>query len=185
MATNTKLAPWRQYDEADVLNLFAYSGAIPVTAGTVVKPVASGWRSDEAFTQLLGDVGAHYNNTVSQRFGTLPCVTDAGSGDNVLGILLYDVREQDENGLLYKFNPRKAIENSHTLSGQTSPILTRGFILISGTINGGATAGAQAYASGAGALTTTSTNQTNASTVGKFFGGTDSNGFALLYVNIQ
>lgn len=185
MATNTKLAPFRQYDEADVFNMCAYSGAIPVTAGTVVKPVASGWRSDETDSNVLGSVGQAYGNTVSTRWGTLPCVTDAGTGDNVLGILLQDVREQDENGLLYKFNPRKAIENNHCLSGQTVPILTRGFVLISGTFNGGASAGAQAYASGAGAITTNAINQTNSSTVGKFFGGTDSNGFALLYVNVQ
>ncbi|MEK6881865.1 MAG: hypothetical protein AABY22_19765, partial [Nanoarchaeota archaeon] len=81
MATNTKLAPWRQYNESDVFNMCAYSGSIPVTAGTVVKLVASGWRSDETDLQTIGAVGASFNNTVSTRWGAVPSVTDAGTGD--------------------------------------------------------------------------------------------------------
>ena len=185
MATNTKLRPFRQYNDSDVINMFAYSGNIPVTAGTVVQPQGSGWRSDEALNEALGDVGRAYNNLVSERWGTVARCSDATTGVPVLGITLYDVREQDENGLLYKFDPRKAVENNHILSGQTVPILTKGFVLISGVFNGAVTAGASAYPSGAGVISTTITNQTDASTVGKFFGAADSDGFALLHVNVR
>lgn len=173
-----------QYAEHDVINLFKYSGTLPVTQGTIVTFVGSGWRNDDTDTQFLGSVGASYTNVYSQRFGILPAVTAAGTGQLVAGMLLYDVREEDENGLNFKFNPRKAAEMQCARSGEAVPILTRGFVLISGTFNGSVTAGATAYPSGAGAITTTSTNQVQGSEVGKFYGATDAQGYALLRVNV-
>lgn len=178
------LQPFRQYAEAEVLNLFAYSGTIPVNKGTVVKFVGSGWRTEDADLTLLGPVGASFPNTLSTRWGILPSVTPAGTGDLVAGMLLHDVREQDENGELLKYNPRKAAELQCTISGQVTPLLVRGFVLYSGSQNGGYTAGATAYPSGAGEITTTSTNSVPASVVGKFYGAPDSFGCALLYVSI-
>lgn len=174
-----------QYAEQDVINLYAYSGTIPVTQGTVVGFVGSGWRNDDTDTQFLGSVGASYNNVYSQRFGVLPAVTTVGTGEAIAGILLYDVREQDENGQLFKFNPRKAAEMQCALSGQAVPILTKGFVLISGTFNGSVTAGAMAYPSGAGVITTNSLNQNDSSVLGKFYGATDSQGYALLRVSVH
>ena len=186
MATNTKLKPYRQVYEGDIVNLFAYSGAIPVTAGTVVQGGGSGWRPDDTDSNQIGNVGVGFGNTLSTRWGTLPFAIDATTGAPILGILLYDVREQDENGLLYKFNPQKAAENNHVLSGQTAPILVQGFVLISGVFNGATVAvGSMAYPSGAGVITTNSENQNASSTVGKFFGARSSDGFALLHVNVQ
>jgi hypothetical protein len=187
MATNTKLAPWRQYHEVDVINMFSYSGSIPVTAGTLVAVAfASGWRSDEANNTSLGAIGASYANVISNRWGTYAAVKDAGTGDNVIGMLLNDVREQDENGQLYKFYPRKAAENNHVMSGWTSPILTKGFVMISGAFNGAApVAGSLAYASGAGNITTNPDRHdlVSGTAVGKFYGGVDGQGFALLRLN--
>lgn len=185
-----QLLPFRQYDEHDVINVYAYSGALPINAGTLVKPVASGWRTDEGNTQLLGSVGAQFANTVSERYGTIPRVTIAGTGDNAIGMLLYKVAEQDENGLLLKFNPRKAAEMQVALSGQTVPIATRGIFLVSGEFNGGAQAGDALFPSGAGLWTTSTTGQNNGanehcnSKVGKLLGAPNSKGHALVYLNI-
>lgn len=185
-----QLLPFRQYDEHDVINIFAFSGTLPVNAGTLVKPVASGWRTDEANTQLLGSVGASFGNTVSVRYGTLPSVTTAGTGDSPIGMLLYAVKEQDENGLLLKFNPRKAAEMQVALSGQSVPIATRGIFLVSGQFNGGAQAGDPLFPSGAGLWTTSTTGQNNGanehcnSKVGKLLGAPNTKGCALVYLNI-
>lgn len=184
------LLPFRQYDEHDVINVFAFSGTLPATKGTLVTPVASGWRTDEANTQLLGRVGAAFANVVSERFGTIPRVQNAGTGSNPIGMLLYDVREQDENGLLLKFSPRKAAEMQCALSGQTVPIATRGIFLVSGEFNGGAQAGDALFPSGAGLWTTSTTGQNNGSNehcnskVGKLLGAPNSKGHALVYLNI-
>ena len=185
-----QLLPFRQYDEHDVVNVFAFSGTLPVNAGTLVKPVASGWRTDEANTQLLGSVGASFANTVSVRYGNLNSVTPAGTGDNVIGMLLYAVKEQDENGLLLKFNPRKAAEMQVALSGQSVPIATRGIFLVSGQFNGGVQAGDALFPSGAGLWTTSTTGQNNGanehcnSKVGKLLGAPNTKGHALVLLNI-
>lgn len=179
------LLPFRDYCEHDVINLFAWSGSVPATKGTLVKPAGSGWRTDETDTDLgIGSPGATFANTVSLRYGTIPKVVAAGTGDSVIGMLLYDVRETDENGELLKFNPRKLAEMQSVLSGQTVPIVTRGIFLISGVFNGGVTAGAAAYPSGAGEITTNSVNQVTNSKVGKFLGAANGKGHALLYLNI-
>lgn len=185
-----QLLPFRQYDEHDVINIFAYSGTLPVNAGTLVKPVASGWRTDDANTQLLGSVGASFGNIVSERFGTIPRVTAAGTGDHVIGMLLYGVKEQDENGQLLKFVPRKAAEMQVVLSGQTVPIVTRGVFLVSGQFAGGAQAGDPLFPVGAGLWTTNTTGQNNGanencnSKVGKLLGAQNAKGHALVYLNI-
>ena len=184
------LLPFRQYDEHDVVNLYAYSGTLPAQKGTLVRAVASGWRTDEADIELLGPVGASFGNTVSERYGTRPRVTAAGTGDSVIGMLLYDVREQDENGQLLKFVPRKAAEMQCVLSGQTVPIATRGVFLVSGQFNGGAQAGDALFPSGAGLWTTSTTGQNNGanehcnSKVGKLLGSQNAKGHALVYLNI-
>ena len=92
------LRPFRVVDEHDVVNLFKFSGTIPATKGTMVK-IVSGWDNDQEL-QLLGSPGASYNNTVSQRYGVQAQIAAcAGSGDAAVGLLLYDVREVDENGI--------------------------------------------------------------------------------------
>ena len=71
---NERLKPFRDYDEHDVLNLFSFDDAAVtldsstvVYAGSVVK-IRTGWSNTDA-VQQLGDVGASYNNVVSQRYG--------------------------------------------------------------------------------------------------------------------
>jgi hypothetical protein len=179
------LRPFRQYDEHDVVNLFAYSGdvATPVLAGKAVKIVGSGFMASSTNPiEDIGSVGASFANTVSSRYGTVSKVAPAVSGDAVLGLTLMDIRETDENGEKLVFNPRKAAEMGVVISGQTVPVLTRGVVLYSGL--SAATAGASVYLShnSAGDLTTT---QVGSSTkVGKVLGVTDANGFTLLKIEL-
>lgn len=178
------LRPFRQYDEHDVVNLFAYSGdSTNVAAGKAVKIVGSGfYASNTDPVADLGDVGADFANTVSNRYGAAPKVAAALSGDAVLGLTLMPIRETDENGEKLVFNPRKVAEMGVVVSGQTVPVLTRGVVLYSGL--SATTAGGSVYLShnSAGDLTTT---QVGTSTkVGKVLGVTDANGFTLLKIEL-
>ncbi len=180
------LRPFRDYDEHDVINLFSFSGTIPVTKGTFVRPVGSGWVVSQTNTQFLGSIGATYTNTVSLRYGVQPQVAVAGSGQPTIGCLLYDVRETDENGELLKYNPQKAAAMEVTLSGQASPILTRGLVLYSGLINGTTfTAGDTLYVSGAGLLSNNNQNSINSSIVGTLLSIPDQNNWSLVKINVQ
>ena len=133
---NERLKPFRDYSEHDVINLFAFGdhavtlGTTDVVyAGSVVK-VRSGWQNTDELS-FIGNVGAGYNNTVSQRYGVSAEVeyTDGGADEAALGITLYDVREYDENGEKLAFNPRKQAELQASLTGQAVPIATRGIFL--------------------------------------------------------
>ena len=132
------LKPFRQYSEQDVVNLYSYSGdSSLVRKGLVVKIMGDGFAPDTTsngydVNARLGDVGAAYNNVVSQRYGATPKVGLPNSGDRVLGLTLMDIRETDENGEKLIFNPRKAAEMNVVVSGQAIPILTKGVVMYSG-----------------------------------------------------
>ena len=71
---NERLMPFRDYDEHDVINLFAFGDdavtlntTTTVQAGSIVK-IKTGWSNTDE-TQMLTDVGSSYNNVVSQRYG--------------------------------------------------------------------------------------------------------------------
>ncbi len=176
------LRPLRQYDERDVINLFAYSGSLPVNKGTVVKIQGDGWKNTDEL-QSLGSVGASFGNTVSERYGVAAKVAAAGSGDTVLGILLYDVKETDENGEKLIFNPRKAAEMGVAVSGQAVPVLTKGIVLYSGAVLAAdaPTAGASIYSDANGELTTTNGGGTK---VGIALGKKDSNNHVLVKIDL-
>jgi predicted RecA/RadA family phage recombinase len=176
------LRPLKQYDERDVINLYAFSGTLPVNKGTVVKIQGDGWKNTDELARL-GAVGASYGNTVSERYGVAAKVASAGSGDAVLGILLHDVKETDENGEKLVFNPRKAAEMCVAISGQAVPVLTKGIVLYSGSVLAAddPAAGAAVYSNNAGELTTTNGGGTK---VGIALGKKDANNHVLIKINL-
>jgi hypothetical protein len=184
------IKPLRDYNESDVLNgFYSWSGTIPVTKGTFVK-ISSGWSTESELAEL-GNAGAAYNNVVSQRVGLSTQVAQCNaSGDNAIGMLLYDVRELDENGMPLKWDPAKQARMQCVLSGQSTVILRKGLVLYSG-VNGGAvptvgvTAGANAYLGTDGGINVSgSATNANVTKVGKFLGVPDSKGWVLLDVQL-
>ena len=189
---NERLLPFRDYDEHDVVNLFAFDDAAVnmdsstvIYAGSVVK-IRTGWSNTDE-TQQLGNAGAGYNNVVSQRYGVNAEVEyHNGGGDAPLGILLYDVREFDENEEPLKYNPQKAAELQAAISGQAVPVATKGTFLfatgafeaVSATISAGDTL----YVTGDGKITNQQLG-TNSS-IGKALGGADADGSLLVKLEL-
>jgi hypothetical protein len=196
------LRPFRDYDEKDVINLYTYSGAvidanyqILATKGTLVKVVGDGFRVDNEPIEMLGNYGAFsVNNFVAQRYGVTSKVTVAQSVDNPVGMMLFDVRELDENQIPLKYNPRKAAEMEVVISGQAVPLVTRGTFLYSGVRVSGAVAvqaGAKAYLGNSGEIATSGTTvigkflgQTGAAGTG-WYNGSDLSTTALVWLNLQ
>ena len=171
------LRPFRDYNEHDVVNLFSYSGTLPVNKGTIVKIVGDGWKNTDEM-DFLGSPGNAFGNTVSERYGVAAKIGDAASGDSdALGVLLYDVKETDENGEMLIFNPRKAAEMNVALSGQAVPVATRGTFLYSG-VAGTPAGGATAYWNGS------EISSVGGVDIGKFLGAKDGDNNVLVRINL-
>jgi len=186
---NERLKPFRDYSEHDVINLFAFGdpavtlGTTDVIyAGSAVK-VRSGWQNTDELS-FIGNVGAGYNNTVSQRYGVSAEVeyTDGGADEAALGITLYDVREFDENGEKLAFNPRKQAELQASLTGQAVPIATRGlFLMATGAwdTSPGVVFNQDVFATGDGKITTKG-NKADNNRIGRTLGNPDADGSVLV-----
>jgi hypothetical protein len=184
------LLPFRDYSEHNVVNLFAVSGSLPVSKGTVVRILGNGWKNTDEPIEMMGSqhLGASYANTVSERYG-VPCKiaiahTGAGGSKHVpLGLTLYGVQELDENGEKLLYNPRKAAEMGVAISGQAVPVLTKGIVLYSGAVltSDSPVANVDVYTANNGELSTTSTNATK---VGKTLGSLDDNNHVLLKIEL-
>ena len=186
---NERLKPFRDYSEHDVINLFAFGdpavtlGTTDVIyAGSAVK-VRSGWQNTDELS-FIGNVGAGYNNTGSQRYGVSAEVeyTDGGADEAALGITLYDVREYDENGEKLAFNPRKQAELQASLTGQAVPIATRGvFLMATGAwaSSPGVVFNQDVFATGNGQITTLGAKATN-NRIGRTLGNPDADGSVLV-----
>ena len=186
---NERLKPFRDYSEHDVINLFAFGDkdvtlgtTTVVYAGSAVK-VQTGWSNTNEL-QMLGDVGAAYANTVSERYGVSADVqyTEGGADEAALGLTLYDVREFDENGEALKFNPRKQDELQSVLSGQAVPIATRGvFLMATGSwaSSAGIVQDQDVFATGNGQVTNLGAKAVN-NRIGRTLGGPDADGSVLV-----
>lgn len=180
----------RDYDEHDVLNLFSYdtNSVTPITVvkGTLVK-IAAGWKNYDSSANLgggidfIGSAGTLApSNVVSQRYGVTAKVVMSTTGETPIGMMLFDVRDTDENGELLKYNPRKAAEMQAVIPGQAVPVVTRGIFLVQ-TVGGTPAAGGTAYAGATGQITASSgTNPTANIAIGKFLGAADTNGETLI-----
>jgi hypothetical protein len=174
------LKPFRDVNPHDVINFFKFESGT-ANKGTFVK-IVSGFDNEDPNGQVAyaNDITAQsYGNTVSMRYGVKPYVTATASGDTPIGMLLYDVRETDENGERLWYHPRKQAEMQCVISGQAVPILTKGMVLYSGIsgVPGAVTAGQSVYTFGNGELCTSGATSAR---VGYTLGPKDAKGWTLI-----
>lgn len=148
--TITRMLPFRQYNENDVINMFSLD-TITGEAGSLVKissanldldPVSLIERSDSlGYQNYLGNASSLYPEVPYK-------VTKvANTGERPIGILLKDVRSVDENGENLQYYPRKKEELQCVISGEAVPIATRGvFMLNSRALAGGFAPAINSYA---------------------------------------
>ena len=156
---STRLLPFRQYDDQDVINMFALvdaaindsvTGVGSGDAGVFVKVSAGNFDLDPvsyASNSYLGKtdypfVGANSYPSVNLK------VTPAASGDttNCLGLTLRQTAKYDENGEKLLYYRQKAEELMCVLPGQSVPVATRGvFSLGKNAFGGGTVTGNNLY----------------------------------------
>ncbi len=149
---STRLLPFRQYDDNDVVNLYALvdaavndnvTGVGSGDAGVFVKVSAGNFDLDPvsyATNSYLGKtdypfVGANSYPSVNLK------VTPAASGDltNCLGLTLRQTAKFDENGEKLLYYRQKAEELMCVLPGQAVPVATRGVFSLGKNAFGGGT----------------------------------------------
>jgi hypothetical protein len=159
----TRLLPFRQYDDNDVVNMYALVDAAvndSVTgigsgdAGVFVKVSAGNFDLDPvsyATNSYLGKsdypfVGANQYPSVNLK------VTPAASGDltNCLGLTLRQTAKFDENGEKLLYYRQKAEELMCVLPGQSVPVATRGIFSLGKNAFGGGTVTGNNLAVGSG-----------------------------------
>tara|TARA_R110000772_G_scaffold38028_2_gene89967 strand:- start:2254 stop:2856 length:603 start_codon:yes stop_codon:yes gene_type:complete len=143
-----RILPFRQYDENDVINLFALDGAsaneattdsgagdagvfVKVSAGDFDKDPVS--YSDDSY---LGKTDYPFIKAQYPKVN-LECAP-ATSGEALLGITLRQTAKTDENGEKLLYHPVKAEELGCVLPGQAVPVATRGVFTITADAYDGA-----------------------------------------------
>lgn len=180
-----RLLPFRQYDENDVVNLFALDIS-SITDFTTKLPSSDGINADGVLVKVSngdgtggdvndygtenGDMFATYSSPIGRNpypFNPLR-VEPAAAGDTAaIGLTLNQTLHVDENGEKLLFNPVKKDELQAVLSGQTVPVISKGIV----TLNEAAfdteptTAGEALYPAAGGKLSTTAANGSKVATV--------------------
>jgi hypothetical protein len=128
----TRLLPNRSYAEADVINSYALD-ANSGEAGTFVKVSSANLSDDPVVYGNFGPFANTLGNATSQYpYATQRVVATSGTGDagQVVGMILRDVRQFDENGENLLYYPAKKFDLQCVLSGEANPILARGVVEI-------------------------------------------------------
>jgi hypothetical protein len=133
-----RLLPFRQYDDNDVINLYALADA-------AVNESVTGVGSGDAGVFVKVSAGTDYPFVGANQYPSVNLkVTPAASGDttNCLGITLRQTAKFDENGEKLLYYRQKAEELMCVLPGQAVPVATRGvFSLGANALDGTLTVG--------------------------------------------
>lgn len=137
-----RLLPFRQYDEQDVVNLFALQNADVLESTTgdgngsngVFVKVTDGNFDQDVITYGSNDYlgKTDYPFVGGDMYPTNPLeVAVAASGEIPLGLTLNQTAKTDENGEKLLYNATKKEELQAVLPGQTVPVATKGIFTLS------------------------------------------------------
>jgi len=154
-----RLLPFRQYNEHDVVNMFALQDADVLESTTgdgkgsngVFVKITNGNLDQEVITYGSNDYlgKTDYPFVGSDMYPTNPLeIAAAASGEAPLGLTLNQTAKTDENGEKLIYNTTKKEELQAVLPGQSVPVATKGiFTLSTNGIEGGS---ASAFTIGGG-----------------------------------
>jgi len=153
-----RLLPFRQYDEQDVINLYALESGLALASSTgdgegsngVFVKVTNGNFNQDVVTYASDDYlgKTDYPFVGGDMYPSNPLtISGAASGDLPLGITLNQTAKTDENGEKLLYNTTKKEELQAVLPGQTVPVATKGIFTLAAEAFDGAVS---TYAVGTG-----------------------------------
>ena len=140
-----RLLPFRQYNEHDVVNMFAFDPAVALTSTTddgqcsngVVVKVSNGNFNEDLITyssnSYLGKTDYPFVGGDMYPTNSL-LITGCAANEpkeSVLGVTLNQTAKEDENGEKLLYNATKKEELQAVLPGQSVPVATRGIFTFS------------------------------------------------------
>ena len=173
-----KLKPFRGYDEAEVVNLYSLTENSG-NAGDAVELVSWNPSDDEGYGVNLSPYAGmqipRYERKSKVKLAT------RGNERKVLGIMLWNVRETDDLGRKLIYDPQRYNELQTVTSGQSVPVLVRGYVMASGFTGPSPSPGSGVGVDQLGQWTVTGLNVTNV--IGTFLSSTGSDGYAAAFIN--
>ena len=139
-----RILPFRQYDENDVVNLFAAKSGqevdqlddalstAKVHGGVFVQVEVGDLNNDPIEYGTDSYLGkTNYPHIGANQYPTVPHKVELADGSSkVLGITLNQVAKADENGEKLLYYPQKALENHAVLPGQAVPVARKGIFTL-------------------------------------------------------
>lgn len=147
-----RILPYRDYDEHEVVNLYALAGRVGVDfinlestptaggdAGVFVKVLNGSMGpagkdpidvTSDSFGSYLGKKDYPHVGRNTYPANTLTVTGVSATGDSCLGITLRQTATHDENGEKLQYNPVKKDELYAVLPGETVPVLSRGMVTL-------------------------------------------------------
>jgi len=179
------LKPFRDYSEHEVVNFFSLNSASGDKGSAVSLVPTTGTKTAAAWdvnSSLSISNGSFSFRSANPRKIRLSTVADTSS--QVLGVMVYDVREFDENGQKLIFQPGyKRAEMCVVTSGESVPVVSRGILEIAG-FSGVAGAGVGAYVGLGGDIAASATSSGLGPLVGKFLSTSGADGYALIKISL-
>lgn len=133
LLTDGNLLPWRQYDPADVINLFALDGT-GLNGQLVAISTGNQDPANSAGGYLAQAPLAAFTNVGNYKYNSLRRVRPTQAGDtnyNTIGMTLHTTAVYDENGNPLISQPYdKTLERGFVQTGFVVPILTRGIVTL-------------------------------------------------------
>ena len=139
-----RILPFRQYDENNVINMFAAKSGSEVNqlddaitgnafhGGVFVEVEAGDLNKDPIEYGADSYLGkTDYPHVGANSYPTVPHkVALAGGTKPVLGLTLNQVAKLDENGEKLLYYPQKALENHAVMPGQAVPVARKGLFTL-------------------------------------------------------
>ena len=136
-----RLLPFRQYDEQDVVNIFALKSGDACadvatdgvgSNGVFVKVLDGNFNQETVIYSNDGYLGKlDYPHVGGDMYPSNPLeVVATASGDAPLGLTLNQTAKADENGEKLLYNTTKKEEHQAVLPGQSVPVATKGIFTL-------------------------------------------------------
>jgi len=179
-----RLKPLRDYQQSDVINLFALNGSTG-NEGEFVKVRGSGWVNGNDGRDISLSTDANVTSTYQVNRAEVQLCTSGDDKGDVMGILKKNIRATDYLGRNLIYDETRKAELNAVCSGETVPVIKRGLFLVSGI------EGTAAQGSGIAVSNTTAGGwraynpavETSVATLGQILGGLDSESYALCWID--